>query len=135
MKSLFLCILIASFFSENALSNDFDDANKALDSGNVTKAAKLFEKSCLETKDGNACFNAGLSYALKQDHSQANSFYKTACDADNVGACFNLAHAYANGSGIKQDHRQANSLFKKACDGDDSDACVMLGFHTPMATE
>lgn len=82
MKSILLmaCIGCVTFLS----ASNFDTAKIAYKHGEFEKAKSLFEKSCKDEKNGQACGMLGVMYnqgqGTAQDTKRAKECYKKACD-------------------------------------------------------
>ncbi len=63
------------------------------DKQDFSQARKYFEKAC-ELKDGDGCFNLGMSYhsgeGVEKNSKKAAQFYSKACDLNNGRGCNNL---------------------------------------------
>lgn len=59
-------------------------------------------------------FQIGVSYWLRQDYSQAITWFRKAADQGFEAAQVNLGAMYANGEGTPQDYEQALFWYSKA---------------------
>ncbi|HCX72879.1 MAG TPA: sel1 repeat family protein, partial [Candidatus Cloacimonas sp.] len=126
MKGLLFSLLFSLLVPVFLFADDFDDAKKAHNQGNYSKAAELFKTSC---DNGNAkgCVMMGSYYHLglgvERDYSKAVELYKKACDGGFYLACNNLGAMYSTGKGVKQDHSKAAELYKKSCENGVAEGC------------
>ena len=126
MKNLLFFIFLVLLIPAYALADDFDDALKAYNQGNYSKAAELFQKVC-DGGDALGCNNLGVMYAkgkgVKQDYFKAVELFQKACDSGIAEGCYNLGLRYTNGQGVKQDFVKAKYFFGKACDMELQQGC------------
>ncbi|MWV61052.1 sel1 repeat family protein [Helicobacter saguini] len=88
MKKLVICALVAcsvAFAAEN-----LDEANKAYNEGNYTKAIELYKGLC-DAKEAKACAALGLMYrnakGVSEDSTLSKQYYQKACDAGDNESC------------------------------------------------
>ncbi|RDU67696.1 sel1 repeat family protein [Helicobacter didelphidarum] len=67
-----------------------DDANKAYNEGNYTKAVEIYKVLC-DAKEAKACSSLGLMYrnakGVSENATLAKQYYQKACDAGDKEAC------------------------------------------------
>ncbi|MDQ1328694.1 MAG: uncharacterized protein QG641_1979 [Candidatus Poribacteria bacterium] len=72
------------------IADDLSDAFKAYQSGDFSKAAKLYEKAC-EGGYAKGCVAVGLMYdngkGVKQNRSRAKELFGKACDMKLQAGC------------------------------------------------
>jgi len=110
---------------------NIDEAIKAYDKGNYSKAIKLFKLDAIKGLDF-AQFRLGLMYDIgqgtKQDYVEAVKWYKLAAAQGNALAQYNLGLMYANGQGVAQDYAEAVKWYKLAAAQGYASAQFNLGF-------
>jgi len=121
MKRLFVLffLLWSSFIFANSGADYFNEGVKAYNSGNYTKAAELFKKSC-DMGNVSGCYNLGIFYdngqGVRQSYVKAAELFKKSCDMGVAAGCYNLGILYDNGQGVRQSYVKAKEFFGKACD-------------------
>lgn len=89
MKKIVLAVACVGAFVCFGAEN-LDEANKAYNEGNFTKAVEIYKKLC-EAKEAKACSSLGLMYragkGVSEDANLSKQFYKKACDAGDTSAC------------------------------------------------
>lgn len=97
MKKLLLCMFILASLT---FGNDTDEGVKALQNGDFSKAAILFQKAC-DGGEALGCYNLGLMYAngqgVRQDYFKATELYKKACDLKLELGCENYKKIISQG--------------------------------------
>lgn len=92
--------------------------NKAITPDPV-RAIKMLTKSCLSTKQPNACtlihsFYVKGIHDLPMNMKLAADFGKVACDQNEYISCFNLARMYHLGEGVEADVEKSEFYRKRA---------------------
>ncbi len=95
MKNAIFCLLLSCVFGGFVFCADtIDDANKAYNSGDYTKAIEIYKKIC-EDKDAKACASLGYIYrngkGVSENNTLSQEFYKKACDLGDKEACTNAS--------------------------------------------
>lgn len=93
MKKLYCCVLTLGLMSGVAFCADtLDDANKAYNEENYTKAIEIYKKLC-DNKEAKACSSLGYIYrnakGVSENSTLAQEYYKKACDAGDKESCAN----------------------------------------------
>ncbi len=92
MKKLFITLML-SISALGFCQDSIDDAIKAYNEQNYTKAIEIFKKLC-DAKDAKACSSLGYMYrsakGVKADDNLAKTYYKKACDAGDKESCSNV---------------------------------------------
>ncbi len=97
----------------------------------------LFEESCGKG-EAEGCLELGYLYAELKDplyKQRAFASYKKSCEIGLAVACYNVAIAYRDGTGVDKDSVRAIALLKESCEGNYFDACSALGFAYEEGTE
>ncbi|RDU72407.1 sel1 repeat family protein [Helicobacter aurati] len=93
MKKFFTMVIGMGLLSGMLLAADsLDDANKAYNEGNYTKAIELYKTLC-DKKEAKACSSLGYIYrnakGVSENTTLAQQYYKKACDAGDKESCSN----------------------------------------------
>lgn len=105
--------------STNASEPTLDEARRALDDGNLKRAARMFTALA---ERGNAEAQAHIGYmtyrgeGVAQDSAAAAEWYRKAAEQGNADAQYNLAVAYANGDGVARDPAAALTWYQRAAE-------------------
>lgn len=112
-------------------ANSFDDAARALQSGNYNKAFEILEPMAREG-NVNAQYNLGRMYAkgkgVSRDFAKAVHWFRKAADQGYVSAQYNLGVMYDNGQGVDKSYTDAIQWYHKAADQGHPKAQFSLGF-------
>lgn len=119
-------ISILMVWSVMAFSGTLDEAYKAHNSGDYTRAVELFENAC-EQNIAPGCFNLGIMYykgrGIQKDYAKSAKFLEKTCALEGKVGCYILGTMYTKGEGVKKDFTQAKAFFKKACELGLRDGC------------
>ena len=91
MKKFFAVICTSALLSGILIgAESLDDANKAYNEGNYTKAIELYKSLC-DKKEAKACSSLGYMYrnakGVSENSNLAQQYYKKACDAGDKESC------------------------------------------------
>ncbi|MBD5280075.1 MAG: sel1 repeat family protein [Bacteroides sp.] len=128
---LITCIFsLAQFGASASISgsswNDNNEAQKALHSGNYSKAISIWKK--YEDSDISAQKHLGYVYETLKDYDNALAYYVKSANGGNTHAMLNLARLYYTGDGVNKDYKEAIKWLRKAAEYDSGVAMYNLGY-------
>lgn len=91
MKKVFMALALGVMALQVSFATDnIDEANKAYNEGNYTKAIEIYKQLC-EAKEAKACASLGLMYrnakGVSEDATLSKQYYQKACDAGDKESC------------------------------------------------
>ncbi len=91
-KTFFSMVMVGFFGSMAFGAATLDDANKAYNDGDYTKAIEVYKELC-DGKDAKACSSLGYMYrnakGVSENATLAQEYYKKACDLGDKESCTN----------------------------------------------
>jgi len=111
--------------SQAGTQSVFDQAEKALDGGDVSTAVELLTPLAQKGNAGaQSCL--GVAYQLAKNYEEAARWYRLAANQGEAEAQLGLGHLYERGQGLPKDIKEANRLFRLAADQNDGEAQYSL---------
>ena len=106
MKRLFLLLLLSFTFTNSSVV-EFSDKNFE---SNIKKQ----HQKCM---NGNSSICSQLAGVYKEhkDYNKTITYYRKACEKNELSACSDLADLYYYGEEIAQDYDKAQQYFEKLC--------------------
>jgi len=124
-------IVIVSALTSVMFAGLIEDGISQARKGNNTKALKLFEKACNETKTAQGCYYSAQAYGkgtvVPKDEDKSFEYYQKSCDLGYSDACMVIGSAYYYGYGAKQDYSKAEKTLSQACSEGDANGCFLVG--------
>lgn len=98
----------------------------------ANRGRELLERVCFdEGSDPEACFVLGRTYEEgvggDRDRTEASTFYRWACSANQTEACMRRGKLLYDGIGVPLDHGEAVAMYGRACDGSEAEGCFWAG--------
>jgi len=87
------------------------------------------QKLCRESRDKCGMLASGYDHGqfeLDTDKALAFTLYSAACDAGDQNACYSVAQAYGDGSGVPKDPKQQLATLRKTCASGLAPACFTI---------
>jgi len=119
MKRLFLLLLLSFTFTNSSVV-EFSDKNFE---SNIKKQ----HQKCM---NGNSSICSQLAGVYKEhkDYNKTITYYRKACEKNELSACSDLADLYYYGEEIAQDYDKAQQYFEKLCTNEDGYGCYSIGY-------
>jgi TPR repeat protein len=98
------------------------------------KAHELFDKSCRELKNGNACFSLAQLYQAgklgsspEERETETFKLNSEACKFGNHAGCATAGLCRLQGFGCKKDPKEGLEMLAQSCNDNDAIGCFQLG--------
>ncbi|HHO52034.1 MAG TPA: sel1 repeat family protein [Deltaproteobacteria bacterium] len=96
------------------------------------RGRELLERVCSdEGSNPEACLVLGRTYEEgvggDRDRTEASTFYRWACSANQTEACMRRGKLLYEGTGVPMDHGEAVAMYGRACDGGQAEGCFWAG--------
>lgn len=133
LKGALLIVSITFIFSHPAISQTWEDVERALAEENMEEAAQIITKlGVSDVEDAEAQYHIGFMYydgtGVHKNNEAAFQWMRASAEKDFSPAQLTLAKMYSNGIGVNKDTKRYHWWMRKAAIQGDSEAQYMMGF-------